>query len=416
METTRTPTSLSERYMNTLGRPCRVAIVKGWVAFLFLATLGPPASRAQEPAPGQGEEGSRGIQIQVQTSAAMTKQQLADVLQAYVDLLRDAEPKTATAVPAAAPARAPVIATPPPVIASFAATLPEVRRASAVTISAVKARLDDVADPVGPPADYDTANGWFPATICTPLPATLLWQPPLANPYEPRFSIKHNTLNTPEFKQVTDFNLGGTLALFRCAPGDRPEEGWQLDVFAMALSRYVSLSDAAAIDYRFGLPVSYAVGRWSARLAYEHTSTHVGDEYLLKRGVPFRFALREEVALGLAYRPVDEIRVYGTYGYAFHLSSFNPDAERSRGSVGVEWSSPAPTGWNGQPFAALDLELRGFEDYTPNVTAQIGWQWIAEASRPGFRFALEYYNGRTPFGQFSDRHESWFGAGLLFDY
>ena len=204
--------------------------------------------------------------------------------------------------------------------------------------------------------------------------------------------------------------------MIRSAPRDRPREGVQLDLFAMVLSRFVDRDWATAADYRVGMPLTYARGRWSAKVGYEHTSTHLGDEFMAHTGTRIRGGIREEVRFGLAYRVLDAVRLYGQWGHAFHVSTFTPNPQPDRFDCGVEWSRPAPTGWRGQPFAAFDVEARGDAEYTPNVTAQAGWQWLAQNARPGFRSALEYYDGRAPFGQFLDRHESWFGFGFFFDY
>ncbi|MCI0684873.1 MAG: DUF1207 domain-containing protein [Gemmataceae bacterium] len=248
------------------------------------------------------------------------------------------------------------------------------------------------------------------------LPSTLLWQPPLANPHEPRFYVKRTNLKTSEFNDVVDFSIGGTLAMFRVGPADRPHDGVQLDLFATTLSRFINYDAMTAIDYRAGLPLTFARGRWSAKLSYEHTSTHLGDEFLLSTGTRFRSATRDELAAGLAYRVLEPVRVYGTLVYAMSLGSFVDDPDPMRYTMGAEWSRPVATGVCGQPFAALDVEFRGNEDFTPNLTAQLGWQWLAWHGRPGLRAMIEYYDGRSPYGQLGDRHESWVGFGLAFDY
>jgi hypothetical protein len=255
---------------------------------------------------------------------------------------------------------------------------------------------------------------------CTLFPSTLLWQPLLANPHEPRFFVKQTTLEMVGLTPVNDFGIGGTLALVRIAPADRPYDGWQLDVFAAAQTRFVEQDFMATVDYRFGIPVTFNFGRWSGKIGYEHTSAHLGDDIIVDHGLPIRDSVRDEIVLGLAYRVLEPLRVYGIFSYDFGHTfpeDIPPGPDRTdRYGLGAEWSRPLPTGWRGQPFAAVDLEFRGDQDYTPNLCVQAGWQWIATPGRPGARFVLEYYNGRSPFTQFLDRHETWFGVGLAFDY
>ena len=85
--------------------------------------------------------------------------------------------------------------------------------------------------------------------------------------------------------------------------------------------------------------------------------------------------------------------------------------------MGLEWSHQGATGWRGRPFAAIDLDVRGDEDYTPNLTIQAGWEWRQPAGRvSSLRLGLEYYNGRSPYGQFFELHEQWIGAGIWLDF
>ncbi len=250
----------------------------------------------------------------------------------------------------------------------------------------------------------------------TILPHGLLWQPPLASPNEPRCYMKIMSLEESDMPSVNDCNIGGTLPLVRVSRLDKPNEGVQTDIFATVMSRFVDRRTFAAVDYRFGVPFTLAEGPWSFKIAYEHTSCHLGDEFLIKHNLPSRDSTRNEAVFGISYRPIEPLRLYGQFGYAVGQSSFVENIHKERYTCGAEWSKPGPTGDFGQPYAAIDVEFRGDEDYTPNLTAQIGWQWLGLQGAPGYRFAVEYYDGRSPFGQFIDRHESWVALGFYFDF
>lgn len=287
--------------------------------------------------------------------------------------------------------------------------------------SVAEENLVDAPD-VHPAAEPGVVSSWLPNHQWIYLPRTLLWQPPLANHYEPRCSLKFLSLDSRDVSPVadsggvTDFNLGATFGIFRVAPAGRPDDGFQLDIFGLASSRFIALQDATATDFRGGIPLTFARGPWSFKLSYEHTSTHLGDEFLVRNQSALRKGTREDLVFGVAYRPHESIRLYGVFAYAVHISSLDPDPDPERFYFGAEWSRPLPTGWRGQPFAAIDVDLRGDQNYAPNLTVQAGWQWIPEAMRPGMRLLLEYYDGRAPFGQFMDRRESWFAFGLAFDF
>jgi hypothetical protein len=248
-------------------------------------------------------------------------------------------------------------------------------------------------------------------------PNTLLWQPPLANQHEPQMFVRPTSLSNPTTRKTLDTAIGGTAPLVRLAPDLLPSDGVQLDFFAVVFSRFAGYNTLVDADYRFGLPITWASGDWQGKLAYEHTSSHIGDDYLRRHPeASKRGHIRDEMVCGLAYRFWDQLRVYGQFGYAMGLTTAGPP-RRDRYDVGVEWSRQVWTGWIGQPFAAIDLDIRGDEQYTPNLTAQAGWQWFRPGALPySMRVALTFYDGRSPYGQFFDRHEQWYGVGFYLDW
>jgi len=92
-----------------------------------------------------------------------------------------------------------------------------------------------------------------------------------------------------------------------------------------------------------------------------------------------------------------------------------PRGSSARYDLGIEWS-PLHTGLWGRPFAAVDLDFRPEQDYTANVTVQAGWLWRDPLTRHSIRVALEYYNGKSPYGKFLDNSEDFLGFSLLYDW
>jgi hypothetical protein len=336
-----------------------------WSLALALACIGAGVGHAQEEVSATRTVQLPGVELRV--DSALADDALADALETYARRLRSRKDDDREDEPA------------------LAAPLP--------------------AAPAEPGEDGAT---W------TLFPRSLLWQPPYANQAEPHSFVKASTLEFNGRRPVNDIGIGGTLSVVRWSPAD-PDDGVQLDMFSFVLSRFVETDLATAHDFRVGLPLTFARGPLSGKIAYEHTSTHLGDEFAERFGLRYRPSVREELVLGLAYRVLEPVRVYGIVGHVWG-QTFDGDQDYLRYDVGAEWSRPIATGWWGQPFAALDLELRGDEDYTPNFTAQAGWQWLAEGARPGIRMVLEYYDGRSPFGQFLDRHESWLAVTVYFDF
>jgi hypothetical protein len=280
-------------------------------------------------------------------------------------------------------------------------------------VPAAQPHLPEASVPVGDGLVSSECQSLFG---CYMLPATLLWQPPLASQWAPRNFAKATTLSNANTNNTINTALGGTMGLLRYGSADQPTEGIQTDIFGVILSRFALPGEAVAMDYRAGLIVTFGNGPWSGKIGYEHTSAHVGDELMDRTGRKHAGSLRDEFALGLAYRFLEQFRVYGQTAYAFGIANPNANLRRDRWDVGLEWASPLATGWSGRPFAAADVEFRGDQNYGANLTTQIGLMWRAEDYGRSIRLALEYYNGQSPFGQFVTDKERWLGVSLLFDF
>jgi hypothetical protein len=281
----------------------------------------------------------------------------------------------------------------------------------------------DAAAPVAPPtlaalAEAECANVHAEAPEhhqWMQLPTTLLWEPPLANQLQPHSFLKPTTLSNANTSATIDTAIGGTLGLVRRSPGDDPNVGFQQDFFAVVFSRWAEANTSVGVDYRFGFPMTFAWGNWQAKIAYEHTSSHLGDQFIIETGQVRHGHVRDEGVVGLAYRFWQEVRVYGIAGYAASDSTEIGSA-KARFDWGLEWSRHRTTGWKGQPYAAFDMELRADQNYTPDLTGQIGWEWKNIDSRTALRVALEVYDGDSPYGEFTLNHEQWIGVGVFLDF
>ena len=247
-------------------------------------------------------------------------------------------------------------------------------------------------------------------------PRTLLWEPPLANLREPRFLGLPNGLSNPFTDQTVDFAIGNTLGLLRRSSADG-RRVWQLDLFAVVYSRFSDYDYFVGADYRAGLPLTFAAGPWHGKIGYEHTSTHLGDETLVRfQRLPIDY-IKDELVLAVGrYFGEQRLRVYGQVAWAFY-QRVPDDPSPFRFDIGAEWVRRRATGPWGQPFAAGNLEFNGASDYNPSLSLQAGWLW----RDPGRRLAQgrlfgQYYTGYSPLGQFYLTREDWFGFGFAVDY
>jgi len=272
--------------------------------------------------------------------------------------------------------------------------------------------------------DYEARKGFrtytWQGTALTVFPSTLLWTPPLAVKRDPRMMILASDLKNYRSDYSLDTWIGGTQSILRVEP-QGIDFAAQLDIFGVVKSR-LSPDDLMLADYRFGLPLSFEWGWWHGKIAYEHTSAHLGDEMIASRGLFVRSFSKDEIVLGIGRYVGDRknLRVYGHYAYAVQFvvpGIEDTAANRGRFDLGFEWFLREPQGFGGTPFAAANVEWRGDQGHQANINLQAGWMWRNPFTREGqFRVFAEHYTGRSPYGQFFAEKETFTSFGIAFDY
>ena len=213
--------------------------------------------------------------------------------------------------------------------------------------------------------------------------------------------------------------FGETLSMVRqtLGSGFRWEAGLQAGVFAIFDLDSAS-NDLINADYSVG---PYAACRYRdvsllARLF--HQSSHLGDEYVLRE------QLSGEDRVNLSYEQVDAVlswelplglRAYGGGGY---LVDTDPEGLGAGvAQYGVEWRAPFTWGGDGgvRPVFAADFQQREEHDWSSDSSIRAGVQF-EDPGRFSQRLALlvEYYDGRSPNGQFYTDRVEFVGLGLHF--
>jgi len=246
------------------------------------------------------------------------------------------------------------------------------------------------------------------------LPDGLLYPAYLAGGRESRFASQW--VHEDGWGWLWDVALGGHVGILRYGTTDkRYPEGWQIDIEGAGFPR-LDLEherDLVSADFRFGVPLTVRRGRWEAKLAYYHLSSHLGDE-LLERFPEMRRInyTRDVIVAGVAVRPNSFTRVYGEVGYAFYTGGGSQPWEIQ---FGIDLSSLEPTDLRGTPFFAINGRLREEVDFGGNMTVQTGWQWRGHTGHL-FRLGLHYFNGKSDQYEFFTQHEEQLGVGLWYDY
>ena len=241
-----------------------------------------------------------------------------------------------------------------------------------------------------------------------PFPADPGFPSPIAGPTSRGFAFSRLKVEDITTADTGDgfyaLKLGSVFGLVRVGE-------WRLGFDAGFLGLFdVDRSyDNLGWDGNYGLVVSRGLGRnAAARLAWLHTSAHVGDEYAERTGRMRIGYTRQELALGGSWRPAPAWRLYAEYGHGYGYDSGDP-GEPGRAQTGAEWERGARWG----PYAAVDVQAWEERDWARDVAVQGGIAFRTEGRR--WRLGIEAYDGRVPLGEFFLEDERHLALGLYFD-
>ncbi len=245
------------------------------------------------------------------------------------------------------------------------------------------------------------------------LPSTELFDPLLADPRWPHFSASVQSYqDDEELGNVGSVNMGTSFALLGWRLGGEWQIGLQAGVFS--IFDLDKESDLVNADYLVGIPVSVRLGPLSAQARILHQSSHLGDEYLLRKR-PERINLSyEKVDLLLSLEIAKLLRIYGGGGQI--IRSEPEDLEELSYQLGIELTTQSPLfGGFIFPIAALDLQAEEETDWEKNYSLHVGFELrgsLIEGRR--LQVLFEYYNGHSPNGQFFVRKIEYYGGGIHF--
>lgn len=251
------------------------------------------------------------------------------------------------------------------------------------------------------------------------LPAGLLFDPVLADPRWPNFSVGYQRyVGDREFRDVAAVSFGETFPFYRAdlSLGGQWEVGLQASVFAIFDLDAPSF-DLINADYFVGVPLAYRSGPFSAMARIFHQSSHLGDEFVL-RTRPNRVNLSYEgLDAKLSYEIFDRaLRLYGGAGYLFGRdpSSLEPWSTQSGFELRIPWTLLEGAV---RPLVAADVQNREENGWRTDVSVRAGLQLggVHVLGRSLY-WMLEYFNGHSPNGQFYQRRIEYFGVGLHLYY
>jgi len=253
-------------------------------------------------------------------------------------------------------------------------------------------------------------------------PGPLLYPPYIANPLRPTMAIQMTHFSDSEIPNTGDrrylISMGGRYGFFRFHPVENSDRLFQIDLegaFIGMFDRDNSL-DNIGWDGVYGALLTWSNGNgFAAKLAMQHDSSHVGDEYAERTGRQRINYTRQEFVFGLSLSGFKYWRVYGEAGYAYDLR--NEDLQdKWRLEGGLEFEDPDRL-WNGRAgyYVAIDITSYQESDWEADVTVQAGFVLPISKLARTYRLGFVYRNGRSIIGELSQFEETYWGFGLWLD-
>jgi len=253
------------------------------------------------------------------------------------------------------------------------------------------------------------------------VPPTNFYPVYIADPRRPQMAAMVLFMQETEIPEAGDLRfgirLGGTPGLVRFHPENDPSRGLQIDIEGGFYGQFdidASL-DIIGWDGLYGLYAAYKPRpELGLRIGARHDSAHVGDEYIEKTGRERIRYTREELIVGISWALATQWRIYGEGGWAYTLRNAQ---QRGRLQTGLEFVSQNRF-WSDSFswYGAVDVNFFEERGWNPAIAAQIGLLLPGGSGNTLYRFAAEFYTGRSLMGEFSFVDETYFSLGLYIDF
>lgn len=255
------------------------------------------------------------------------------------------------------------------------------------------------------------------------LPSGHLFKPLLADPRWAHFSASYHHFFNNNFdgRDIGSVSFGETIPFYRGNVG-RSLVQWETGLQAGVFSDFnlgASSSDLVNTDFIASVYSSVRAKKFSAFGRIFHQSSHLGDEFLLRRvnSAFERINLSYEGAdLRFSYEFPYGLRIYAGGGGLFHKEPSSLKVWMTQ--YGVEFRSPwrlniAPL----RPIVAVDLKNFQENNWNTDVSARAGVEFDnLQVLGRKLQILLEYFNGNSPSGQFLRNNVEYFGVGAHYHF
>lgn len=265
---------------------------------------------------------------------------------------------------------------------------------------------------------------------------SVLFRPFVADPHELTYSVGWRFNDQALEKNVIDVSFADNIAFYRWCDVWPCGGQLQIELEGALWACFDPLHDSAPLmnaDYYVGIPITYAIGRWSFRLRGYHISSHIGDEFLLNHlrpdsrgGADMEFDRRNPSAEYLdfyaSYYPTDDIRVYGGIGCilaqdrSFPMGRFYAEAGLELHMSQLGFINECQQIF-GRPFYGMDFRYQTKWNKHINQTYVLGYEWgkLCGLQRI-LRVFMEYHDGYSYEGQFCRFPTNYFSLRMSYGF
>lgn len=269
-------------------------------------------------------------------------------------------------------------------------------------------------------------NGvWFPQ-------ATVLFQPLVADPREPMYYVAYRFGDKVMGQEAIAVAMGDDFPVFRWCDVFRWHGDMQIGVqagiwavfnFHDVPNRADTTCELMNTDYLLGIPLTYAINRWSFRLKLYHISSHLGDEFIVDhpKYVDNRVNPSFEALEFISSYQIDQpVRFYGGPGIILHS-----DDTFSMKTFYAKYGFEArPWGRKfyymrlfGTPFFAVHIENWQVRDWNFDLFVMTGYEFSKlQGIGRKIRFFIEYHHGYSYEGQFFKERTQYGQVGFAWGF
>lgn len=248
-------------------------------------------------------------------------------------------------------------------------------------------------------------------------PSGDFYRPYAADPHRNGFGIQRMNVTDGRIPNVGGaryaLKAGGYFGVLRLQPSDNPDVGVQLDIGGGLDGQYDldSFNDNVGWNGHYGMLLTASPARPLAfKLALQHISGHVGDEFFERTGRRRIGYTRMELAPAVSWNIDKNWRTYAEYGWGYELLNYQLQKPH-RVQFGLEYEYPL---WRGLGcYAAGDFSATQERDWRLDNSLQIGFIW--HAGPRSWRFGFERYHGRPTMSEFFQHTETSTSFGLWLD-